>query len=259
MRSDAAAGRPSRRRTPTGTIRPYRPEDREAVRRICRRTAYRNRGSAALFEDDELFADYWTSYYTDREPESCLVVEEEGEVIGYLLGSADTPRMVATMARSIVPRILGLMLWRLATFRYRNPATRRTIMWMLFYSWREAPSLPIRKYPGHYHCNILRQGRGKGYYTAMAVAFADMLLARGVTRMHGQVEEFADSGVWRQMAENYQQETGTSHLLEHYSEKPSHFQRVVLGVDKPMINRAWGCKVEDYRSWLEWMAKKYHM
>src|SRR5690554_5943019 len=65
-------------------VRPYALADRPAVREICRSTAYRGRGSAAVFEDGELFADYWSSYYTDHEPESCLVLELDGAVIGYL-------------------------------------------------------------------------------------------------------------------------------------------------------------------------------
>ena len=77
----AETNKPERERRAEGVIRPYRAEDREAVRQICRTTAYRNRGSDAVFEDGEVFADYWTRYYTDYEPESCLIVEEDGEVV----------------------------------------------------------------------------------------------------------------------------------------------------------------------------------
>ena len=54
-------------------IRAYRPEDRDAVRAICCLTAFRNLGAAAMLDDAELFADYWSGYYTDHEPASCLV------------------------------------------------------------------------------------------------------------------------------------------------------------------------------------------
>jgi hypothetical protein len=33
----------------------------------------------------------------------------------------------------------------------------------------------------------------------------------------------------------------------------------MFGIDKPMVNRAWGAKVGDYRGWLVWAAEKYHM
>ena len=40
-----------------------------------------------VFEDRRLFADFFTAYYTDWEPESAFVMEVGGEVKGYLLGS----------------------------------------------------------------------------------------------------------------------------------------------------------------------------
>lgn len=260
MNAETGKGeRRSRRREATGTIRAYEPRDREAVRDIARRTAYRNRGSAALFEDDELFADYWTSYYTDYEPESCLVVEEEGEIVGYLLGCKDMRRMVRIMGRSIVPGIIAKMLWRAGTGRYKNPATFRTMRWMFLYSWREAPSISLKRFPAHYHCNILRRGNGKNYYTSMVLKFLDYLLREGVERIHGQVEETAGSGVWRQMLNAYIAETDRGMRMEFATEKPSSFQRIVLGESKPLMNRAWGARVVEYRDWVEWMAKKYHM
>src|SRR5690606_15764915 len=122
MRAEEVAGDPSGTvRVGKGLIRPYRAGDREAVREICRRTAYRNRGSASVIEDGELFADYWTKYYTDEEPGSALVVEEDGVVIGYLLGCVDSAVFHRAMARRIVPAILSRAFFRLATFRYRDP------------------------------------------------------------------------------------------------------------------------------------------
>ena len=55
------------------TIRPYRADDREGVRRVCADTGFLGTPIDPVFEDRELFADYLTSYYTDREPESTLV------------------------------------------------------------------------------------------------------------------------------------------------------------------------------------------
>ena len=68
-------------------IRNYEPRDREAVRRLCCETGFLGKSIDPVFEDRELFADYLTSYYTDCEPESSLVIEMDGVVKGYLLGS----------------------------------------------------------------------------------------------------------------------------------------------------------------------------
>ena len=56
-------------------VRGYRPEDRPAVRRICHVTGYMGDPADWYWADEDSFADTWTGYYTDKEPESCGVVE----------------------------------------------------------------------------------------------------------------------------------------------------------------------------------------
>lgn len=242
-----------------GIIRPYRAEDREAVRHICRTTAYRNRGSDAVFEDGEVFADYWTRYYTDYEPESCLIVEEEGEVVGYLLGCKDTRRFIKVMSRRIVPPALARAFWRLGTFQYRKASTRRMLYWLVARGWREVPEVPLERFPAHYHCNILRKGFRKGYYSKLALHFADQIDRQGVSGLHGQIEEFAEGGPWRNMVQGFLDFSGRHDELELFAEKPSTFQQYVLGVDKPMVNRAWGAKVDDFRQWMTWTGETYRL
>src|SRR2546422_8077009 len=68
-------------------IRGYRRSDREAVRKLCCDTGFLGNPIDPVFEDRELFADFLTGYYTDWESESAFVLEVNGEVRGYLLGS----------------------------------------------------------------------------------------------------------------------------------------------------------------------------
>src|SRR5207249_6014364 len=69
------------------TIRSYRKSDREAVRKLCCDTGFLGDPIDPVYEDRELFADFLTTYYTDHEPESCFLLELDGEIRGYLLGS----------------------------------------------------------------------------------------------------------------------------------------------------------------------------
>jgi hypothetical protein len=241
-----------------GIIRAYAPADREAVRDICRHTAYRNRGSHSIFEDGELFADYWTRYYTDYEPESCLVVEEDGVVVGYLLGCVDERRHRKFMIRRIVPVILARAFWRLATFQYRNPNTRRMLYWLLTRGPREEPKISLKDHPAHYHCNILPAVQGKNYYTRMALIFIDRLIALGVPGLHGQVEEPAGQGPWTRMVTSYVNSTGKP-VYGLTGEAPSTFRNYMFGEKKPMVNRVWAADTEVFRDWVVWVSKKFHM
>ena len=68
-------------------IRGYRRTDREAVRKLCCDTGFLGHPIDPVYQDRELFADFLTTYYTDHEPESCFLLEVDGEIRGYLLGS----------------------------------------------------------------------------------------------------------------------------------------------------------------------------
>lgn len=248
---NARAPRPVLARpAPTAVIRPYAPRDRAAVRDICCRTAFRNLGSDRLFEDREVHADYWTSYYTDHRPEASWVIEEDGAVIGYFLGCTDHADFLRVMARRIVPSCGARTLWRLATGRYRRPETRRYVAHMIFKGAREAPSIDYAKFPAHYHCNLLRQAYGRGYYTQLTLQFLDQLEARGIFGLHGHITEPRDGGIWRRFEEMFSEKQA-----QQFSEKPTTLLQAVLGDDRPMVNRGWGITTADYRRWIEWLRR----
>jgi len=139
-------------------IRPYRPADRPALRRLCCDTADAGGSVDSLFRDREVFADLLTSYYTDQEPESCWVAEHDGEVVGYLTGCIDSRHSARAMWR-IAPRVLLRalgrgVLWQAATWRLL-----RANLWLWFRAARHARPDP-RSYPSHLHINVDRRFRG---------------------------------------------------------------------------------------------------
>lgn len=253
MAAKPEADKPTRRKRAEGIIRPYRPEDRDAVREICCRTAYRNKGSRSVFEDDELFADYWTRYYTDFEPDSSLVIEQEGEVIGYLLGCTDTRRFMRIMGFRIVPGIVVRAFWRAVTRRYKNPSTTRMLRWFLLHGLRETLPMPIDRYPAHYHCNILRKGSGRQYYTTLALRFIDRIEAIGVPGMHGFNEESGKDGFWARTGEPFRQPGSENYFVEG----TSSFNKRVLGSDEPLRLLGFGGDLPAWREWLCMIRDKH--
>jgi hypothetical protein len=89
-------------------VRPYDPQDREAVRRICCDTGFFGQPIDPLFLDRDLFADLMTGPYLDYEPEWAWVAESCGAVVGYLLASVH-PHFDRRQLRASVP-IVGRML-----------------------------------------------------------------------------------------------------------------------------------------------------
>ena len=237
-------------------VRPYRAADRDAVRAICNAAAFRGRGGRAMLDDPELFADYWTAYYTDFEPEACLVAEERGEVVGYLVGSADSRRFVRAMATHVVPRVVARLAWRYATGRYRHvPHRRAVVRWLVLRSWREAPSVDLRRFPAHYHVNLRAGAVAQGLYTRLAAAFIERMHARGVLFGHGHVTEPAERGPWDLMARAFDRRRPG--WILHYDERESTMERALWGDSGRWMNRVYGFRLEDMDACLRWGARRF--
>lgn len=250
--------RSARKPRPQGIIRPYRPEDRDAVRDICCRTAFRNKGCELMFEDRELHADYWTSYYTDTIPDQVWIAEVEGEVVGYFFGCTDTRAYLRAMSRRIVPVMVLRSLGRLALGRYRKRETRAYLWHMLRHGAAEAPPMDFDRYPAHFHCNILRKGIGQQFYSRMLIDFLDRLQGQGVDRLHGFLTEEADGGQWGKVIDGFlaaHPDVG----FEVLTERPTRVMQAVLGDDRPMMNRGWGMTVANFQIYVRYLRDHYRL
>ena len=165
-------------------IRPYEPRDRETVRRLCCETGFLGKPIDPIFEDRELFSDYLTAYYTDVEPESSFVLEQDGVVKGYLLGSRHPLR------QQWHSFFHNLRLFAAGMKRYHryNAATRDFIKWILKNSWREVPAAPAKT--AHFHFNVLPEAQGLAGTHCLLNAYFDYLRAHGEKAVFGQMVTF---------------------------------------------------------------------
>lgn len=168
-------------RSPCFTIRSYRPADRESVRQLCCDTGFLGNAIDPVFEDRELFADYLTSYYTDREPESSFVLEVDGEVRGYLLGSR---RPMRQQVHNFFQNA-SLFLRGIVRYPRYNEASRAFVKWILCNGWREVPAAPRRC--AHFHINLLADARKVATTRALMDAYLAYLHTQGERRVYGQM------------------------------------------------------------------------
>ena len=178
------------------TIRSYRAADREAVRRLCCNTGFLGAPIDPVYEDRRLFADFLTTYYTDWEPESSFVIEIDGEIRGYLLGSRKPLR---NQLYSFWQNISLFLKALTRCFRY-NAASRRFVLWILMNGWREVPAAP-RRVP-HFHINLLPDARKMSTARALISAYLSYLYRCGEKRVYGQIVTF-ESRRGEQMFERY--------------------------------------------------------
>jgi hypothetical protein len=154
--------------------------ERQLVRTLCADVAYEGRPLEEWIPiDRELFADFFTAYYTDLEPNSSFVAWADGSFAGYVLTALDTKTHVRAWRR----HILLPALYRVMTGRYKIPFSTIPQLVRLGVAYARCRSLhiPMDEYPGHLHINISHQYR----------RFPD------VARMllHRAVRNFRDHGV----------------------------------------------------------------
>jgi ribosomal protein S18 acetylase RimI-like enzyme len=166
------------------TIRSYRSSDREAVRELCCQTGFLGVPIDPVYEDRQLFADFLTTYYTDHEPESSFVLDVDGEIRGYLLGSR---RPLQNQLYALYQNIWLFFRALARYFRY-NARSRRFIRWTLVHGWREVPAAP-RRVP-HFHINLLPDARKMSTTRALMSAYLSYLYRCGEKRVYGQIVTF---------------------------------------------------------------------
>jgi len=166
-------------------IRPYTAPDRAAVRDVCYRTGYMGEPIDWQWRDEESFADLFTSYYTDAEPESALVVEQAGRVTGYLLGCVDSTRVwtpQSIVARHLVRRGVALrpgtagVIWRTVGDAALDLASRRLALRDLEFS--------DPRWPAHLHIDLLPAARGRGVGRQLVRRWLTALDERGGVGCH---------------------------------------------------------------------------
>ncbi|MFO0696091.1 MAG: hypothetical protein U0230_21185 [Polyangiales bacterium] len=165
-------------------IRPYRPEDRPRVREICYQTGYMGESAECFYGDRASFADMFSSYYTDHEPESCLVATRstDGEVVGYLAGCVDSRKALDPTAIGLRHVLTRGLLFRPGTARFylrlvadvmRDRGCRRT-------------KVDLARYPAHFHIDLLPEARG-GSGVRMVKRFHERLRQMGVPGAHAEM------------------------------------------------------------------------
>lgn len=139
-----------------------------------------------LYGDRESFADMITSYYTDREPESCFVADVDGKVVGYLLGCLDTKK-------AWNPEHIGLRhallrgLWLrpgTAGFFFRSAAD--TVRDALAKSEKRTEP-DLARHPAHTHFSVAAEARGLPLAPGLFRSFFKHAKERGCAGVHGEV------------------------------------------------------------------------
>lgn len=154
-------------------IRPFAPADLEACYAISLATGFEGGDASHLYRDPKMMGHIYMAPYALLEPALALVVEDDGGVGGFAVGTADTVAWEERLERDWWPSLR-----RLYTDPSGVPAESRTPDQRRAYMIHHPPRTPItvkEACPAHLHLNLLStlQGRGVG----------SRLLAEWLTRL----------------------------------------------------------------------------
>jgi ribosomal protein S18 acetylase RimI-like enzyme len=161
------------------TIRPYRPADRAAVYDVCVRTADAGGDARGQWSTDDLMPDLFAGPYVDLEPERAFVLEDGGRVVGYVIGTADTPAFVRTWRERWVPVL---------SQRYPvppdPPCTAEERMLTLGHRPERMLLPELAPFPAHLHIDLLPSHQRAGHGRALVDTFRAAVAAAGAPALH---------------------------------------------------------------------------
>ncbi|RPF38938.1 GNAT family N-acetyltransferase [Streptomyces sp. TLI_185] len=166
--------------TSSPAIRLYRPEDREALDDICIRTAHNGQDSRPVYADPTIFPAIFAAPYAVLEPELAFVLADgRGRAVGYILGTADTPRFVEAFRTKWLPLVAD---------RHPEPAGPPTTpdeqMIPLLHHPERMIVPEVAAYPAHLHIDLLPAWQGRGYGRELMRTFLRALRDQGVAAVH---------------------------------------------------------------------------
>jgi GNAT superfamily N-acetyltransferase len=163
----------------SGLIRPYRETDRDSLYDICVRTADAGGDARGIWASDDLMPDLFAAPYTLLEPHVAFVLEDRGTVIGYVVGTPDTPTFVRSYRDHYIPALLE---------RYpvpdHPPVTPDDEMLALHHNPDRLLLPELADYPAHLHICLLPSHQGQGYGRALMSTMLAALAAEGAPGVH---------------------------------------------------------------------------
>lgn len=160
-------------------IRPYRPDDLEALYDICLRTGAAGEDATELMADPRLLGDLYAAPYAVLEPEHAFVLDDgTGTAVGYVLGALDTAAFDARCEAEWWPAV-----------RERHPAGETTgklddLFLVRLHEPRPAAAEVLARFPSHLHIDLLPPVQSGGWGRALLERLFSALRDDGSRGVH---------------------------------------------------------------------------
>ncbi|TCO55113.1 hypothetical protein EV192_108401 [Actinocrispum wychmicini] len=159
-----------------------RPDDTDALYKVCLETADDGGDGTELFDDPQLVGHIFAAPYPIFEPSLAFVAEDGAGVGGYIIGALDTLAFGETLEREWWPKLRA----RYPLDGEYGEHDRRMVD--LIHNPPPPPDVAYPGHPSHLHIDIVARMQGEG----LGVRFMDTMFA--ALRAHG--SPGVHLGVW---------------------------------------------------------------
>lgn len=136
-------------------LRAYRPDDLDALYRICLETGDAGRDATPLHNDPLLLGHVYSAPYGVLEPHNVFVAEDEDGVAGYVVGTHDSERFSQKLEAAWWPELRQFY----AHASGMTDMDRNRIATIM--QPHGPPAELVGPYPAHIHMNLLPRLRGQ--------------------------------------------------------------------------------------------------
>lgn len=159
-------------------IRQARPEDRSALFSICLLTADAGADASALYSDPDYPGLVWSVPYLEFAPEHAFVLEDDGTIIGYVVGTTDSQAFERRLDADWWPMLAEKYAGREAVGKLDKNVLDR------IRQPKHGNASLSDRYPAHLHINLLPPAQSGGWGRRMIEAELDSLRKAGAKAMH---------------------------------------------------------------------------
>jgi GNAT superfamily N-acetyltransferase len=162
-------------------IRSYHSSDLVSLYRICLLTADSGKDASHLFSDPDLVGHFYAGPYGVLEPATCFTLTENGEPIGYIIGTPDSNKFYKTCEREWFP----VLRERYSMPQPEDQSLDANIIRRIHEGHK--PAEELSNYPAHLHIDLLPAAQGKGMGRKLINVFTNKLKELNVPALHLQV------------------------------------------------------------------------
>ena len=165
------------------TLRPFEPDDLDALYAISLATGHAGGDASHLHDDPRLIGHIYSAPYALLAPDLAIVAADEHGVVGYVVGAADTAAWEDTLERLWWPQLRS---------DYADPSGSPRETWtydqrraFIIHHPGQTPTVLVSAYPAHLHMNLLPRAQRRGVGSALLETWIRRAAAaRGVSAAH---------------------------------------------------------------------------